>query len=394
MLPLLLALLLAAAPHPNSLSSSVVTVRGARVTVELRCQALSLLEVTGPQADADADGLLSQAELDAVRPAAAAHLLAHYRLRAGSGGDPSGGTPLAGTLAALSPGDVEPDLLGVTQWIEATLLFEHDAPLPDLLLDITVFQATSPDHRDLCELRFNDDPPVEALFWQGEPVRHYTPPPRAEEPPAAGAAPAAAPADFAPALPLAGWVRLGVDHILTGWDHLCFLAGLLVAAGGLAALLGVVTAFTLAHSLTLALAALELVSVPSRPVELLIAASIAWVGLANLLQRRPVARWKEAFGFGLVHGLGFAGFLGEALAGESRRLVPLLGFNLGVEAGQLALVLLAVALLALARSALRRPAAAPGGEPRWLVPRAPRLVLSAGVAAAGLWWLAERALGG
>ncbi len=367
-------------PHPNSLSSSVVSVRGERVTVALHFQAHSLLELTGPEADADADGLLSQAELEAVRPDLSAHLLAHYRLRVGSGGDPAGGTPLAGSLAEVRPGAVEPELFGVSQWIDATLEFVHDAPLPDLLLDISIFMESSPNHSDLCELRFGDQPPVEARFWLGETLRFYAPP----------ASPADAPADAVRA-PLSGWVRMGLDHILGGWDHLAFLAGLLVAAGGLASLLGVVTAFTLAHSITLALAALGLVQAPTRPVELLIAASIAWVGVANLLQRRPVARWKEAFGFGLVHGLGFAGFLADALAGESRRLVPLAGFNLGVEAGQLAVVLAAVAVLALVRRLAPRGDAPAGDAPRWLTPRPVRLVVSAGVTLAGLFWLAQRA---
>jgi hypothetical protein len=303
----------------------------------------------------------------------------------------------------------------VTQWLDATLEFTHDAPLRDLLLDISIFMDTAPNHSDLCELRFNDQPAVEARFWLGETVRFYAPPAAAPgdasgaagspldsagvaAPPTAASAPTArALSAEGGALPLGAWLRMGIDHILTGWDHLAFLAGLLVAAGGLAALLGVVTAFTLAHSITLALAALGLVAVPSRAVELLIAASIAWVGVANLLQRRPVARWKEAFGFGLVHGLGFAGFLADALAGETRRLVPLVGFNLGVEVGQLAVVVGVVGVLVVGRRVARRGASGAGveGEPeavRWLVPRPVRLVVSAGVTLAGLYWLAERSV--
>ncbi|MBM3986067.1 MAG: hypothetical protein FJ296_10345, partial [Planctomycetes bacterium] len=171
---LLLALL--PVPHPDSLSSSVVVVRGERVTVQLRFQTLSLLELTGPQTDADGDGLLGEGELDAVRADVARHLLAHYRLRTGSAGDPAGGAALEGRLASLQPGAVEPDLLGVTQWLEATLEFSHAAPLADLLLDISIFMETAPNHSDLCELRFNDQPAVEARFWLGETVRFYAPP--------------------------------------------------------------------------------------------------------------------------------------------------------------------------------------------------------------------------
>ena len=373
----LLALLLAAAPplHPNSLSSSKVTVTGSRVHVELRCQAQSVLEVLGPETDADRNALLSQAELDAVRAGLGDYLLEHYVLRVDSGGLLTGGTALAGRLTELRPGEIEPDVFGEQQWIEASLDFEHAEPIPDLLLQVTIFQDVSPDHKDLCELSFNDEPRVEALFWTGESDRFYQP-------------------TTAPrAVPLLDWVRMGIGHILSGWDHLAFLLGLLVAAGGLASLLGVITAFTLAHSVTLALAALDVVQVPSRPVEMIIAASIVWVGIADLFQKVPHARWKEAFGFGLVHGLGFAGFLAEALANEPRRLVPLVGFNLGVEAGQLLVVLAVVALLYLARLLTRAASgAAPAADgPRWLAPRPVRLATAAGVAAAGLYWFAERA---
>ena len=368
----LLALLAAAPPlHPNSLSSSVITVLGARVTVELRCQAASILESLGP--DADGNGLYSPEELDALRGELGDYLLARYRLAVGSGGEATRGTPLAGRLVELRPGELEITAFGEQQWILATLDFAHDAPVPDLLIANTIFQDASPDHRDLCTLRWNDRPAVEALFWAGEPERFFAP----DAPPEP--------------VPLLGWVRMGIGHILSGWDHLAFLIGLLVAAGGLASLLWVVTAFTLAHSITLALAALDIVQVPSRPVEMIIAASIAYVGIADLLQRRPRARWHEAFGFGLVHGLGFAGFLAEALASEPRRFVPLVGFNLGVEAGQLMVVLAIVALLALARQIALAGGAQAADGPRWLAPKPVRMIAAAGVALAGLYWFAERA---
>lgn len=374
----LLALFVAAAPgavHPNSLSVSRVVVRGALVTVQVRCQMQSVCEIMGAEADRDSNRLLSAEELDVVRADFSAYLLANFRLSVGSGGAWSRGTPLVGRLTELRPGDIEADLSGEQQWIEATLLFDHDAPVPDLLVGDTLFQDVSPEHFDVCELHFNDEPLVEARFWQGETERYYTP------------------AMSPRVVPLLDWVGMGVRHILSGWDHLAFLLGLLVAAGSLLSVLGVITAFTLAHSVTLALAALGLVTVPGRPVEVLIAASIAYVGMANLLQRRPVARWKEAFGFGLVHGLGFAGFLAEALAGEPRRLVPLVGFNLGVEAGQFTVVLGVTLVLSLLRL-VRRPgdgSADAGGE-RWLAPRPVRLAASIGVVLVGLYWVVERAL--
>ena len=155
--------------------------------------------------------------------------------------------------------------------------------------------------------------------------------------------------------PHASWlsfIMLGIEHILTGFDHLCFLLALLLVAPRLRDVLTVVTTFTVAHSLTLAAAALGLVSLSSSIVEPLIAASIVYVGLENLFFRRqPRYRLALVFGFGLIHGLGFASGLAERLPGVTGFAVvpPLLGFNLGVETGQLAVAGLLVPLIALAR---------------------------------------------
>ena len=143
------------------------------------------------------------------------------------------------------------------------------------------------------------------------------------------------------------WILLGVEHILGGWDHLAFLAALLLAASRARAVLAVVTAFTLAHSVTLALSALGLVALGARgeqAVEVAIALSIAWVALENLLIAAPRRRALQSFAFGLVHGLGFASVLREHGLGDSAARA-LLGFNVGVELGQAAVVLLAFPLL-------------------------------------------------
>jgi HupE / UreJ protein len=110
--------------------------------------------------------------------------------------------------------------------------------------------------------------------------------------------------------------------------------------------LRIVTSFTLAHSLTLALATMELVRLPSVWVESLIALSIVYVGVENILRRDPTRRWLLTFGFGLVHGFGFASVLQDLGigAGGGPAAIPLLSFNLGVEAGQLAIVALVLPL--------------------------------------------------
>jgi hydrogenase/urease accessory protein HupE len=140
------------------------------------------------------------------------------------------------------------------------------------------------------------------------------------------------------------FIGLGVNHIATGYDHLLFLLGLLLIGGSLRAALQIITSFTLAHSITLALATLNLINIPSRIIEPLIAASIVFVGLQNILARGVEKRWLLTFGFGLVHGCGFASALRDLGLGAngSSLVVPLVSFNLGVELGQSAIAALAL----------------------------------------------------
>lgn len=159
------------------------------------------------------------------------------------------------------------------------------------------------------------------------------------------------------------FVPVGVEHIGLGLDHLAFVLGLLWLVRGRRALLGTVTAFTLGHSVTLSAAALDYVSVPAAPVEACIALSIAFVALELVRRERtqlPASSHRTPYAlaaaFGLLHGLGFANALSEL--GVAREELPgaLLGFNLGVELGQLAFVTLALTLAAVAPARLRAPA--------------------------------------
>ncbi len=151
------------------------------------------------------------------------------------------------------------------------------------------------------------------------------------------------------------YLALGVEHILLGIDHLLFILALLVIVKGGRRLIGTVTAFTVAHSLTLAAATLGLVHIPARPVEAVIALSIVFVaveivqvaqGRSGLTRRAP---WLVAFVFGLLHGFGFAGALREVGLPEQAIPTALLPFNIGVEAGQLLFIAAVLAGLALAR---------------------------------------------
>lgn len=140
--------------------------------------------------------------------------------------------------------------------------------------------------------------------------------------------------------------RLGVEHILTGFDHILFLLALILRGGSIGSILGIVTAFTIAHSVTLALAVLNVVAPPARLIEPLIALSIAYVALENIFaRRRPSRRWLVSFIFGLVHGFGFAGALLELGLPQHSLVASLFLFNLGVEAGQAMIVALLVPAL-------------------------------------------------
>lgn len=199
--------------------------------------------------------------------------------------------------------------------------------------------------------------------------------------PPGGAAPAAAAA--APAsVTFTGYLRLGIEHILTGYDHLLFLLGLLAVCQRAGPMLGIITCFTIAHSLTLAVAALGLFSLPGKIVEPLIAASIVYVGLENLARRgEPRGRWALTFVFGLIHGFGFAGVLREVGLGASGSgiALPLFSFNLGVELGQMAVAAVVLPLLWWLHA---KPAFVRYGVP----------AISALVAAAGAFWLVQRTL--
>ena len=136
------------------------------------------------------------------------------------------------------------------------------------------------------------------------------------------------------------FVHLGVEHIFTGYDHLAFLLGLLVATNTLGSLIKIITSFTIAHSITLALATFNVVILPSRLTESLIALSIGYVAAENLFNFRAMKRYYITFIFGLVHGFGFSNVLREMDLPRSSLALSLFSFNAGVEIGQITFVML------------------------------------------------------
>jgi hydrogenase/urease accessory protein HupE len=150
----------------------------------------------------------------------------------------------------------------------------------------------------------------------------------------------------------------GMEHIFIGYDHIAFLLALLLGATKLGGMVRIVTSFTVAHSLTLALSAADVVRVRSSVTEAMIAASIVYVAVENLFAREPKHRWILTFGFGLVHGLGFSNVLREKLDGLDGILLPVVSFNLGVELGQLAILLVLFPVLGLLRKGADEAASA------------------------------------
>ena len=252
-----------------------------------------------------------------------------------------------------------------------------DGPVRALSVDYSLFQRSDPTHRGIVRMVAGTSTQP-AVLTPGGQARLF----------AIQLDPQATPPSFL------GFVTEGVQHILSGVDHILFLLALLLpsvlvrgpngwqpapqAKPVLLDVLRIVTAFTLAHSITLALALLDIVDPPSRWVESVIAASVVFAALNNL---RPVVgrrRWLITFAFGLVHGFGFAGALKDLGLGEGTLVVPLLGFNLGVELGQLAIVALFVPLAWVLR-------------PTPIYRRGAFMAGSVAIALLASVWLAERA---
>ncbi len=177
----------------------------------------------------------------------------------------------------------------------------------------------------------------------------------------------------------------GAHHIFIGYDHIAFLLALLLATKKLGEMVRVATSFTLAHSLTLLLAAQDVIRMPSAVTESLIAASIVYVAAENYFVKEAKYRWVLTFLFGLVHGLGFSSVLRERLQDLDTIVLPVVSFNLGVELGQIAILLVAVPILAWIRKGATEEASAQRHLRLVRIGSAPILLL-------GCFWLVDRVL--
>ncbi|MFL5251900.1 MAG: HupE/UreJ family protein [Rhodopila sp.] len=185
------------------------------------------------------------------------------------------------------------------------------------------------------------------------------------------------------------YLAAGVEHILIGYDHIAFLIAIVLWARRIWPVVKLVTAFTIGHSITLSLAALDIVRIPSSIIEPAIAASIVFVAAENFFSHDIQKRWRDTLGFGLVHGFGFASALQEFGIPKSALVPALASFNLGVEIGQIAIVATVVPLLV----GFDKLADAVGrGRPTVGRPPAAVYALSTVIVMLGSYWFLERTI--
>lgn len=261
-------------------------------------------------ADSNHDGQLSPAEIKQGLPAIQQLLNQHIELNVNA--SPATMTVTAATGPAGSPLASQP---GMTR---LALNWSWIGTANQLALRYDLFPEDAPNAHCLASVQ--QGPELMTLVFDREHPRHaLTQPSFVEQ--------------------VQQFSLLGIEHIATGYDHLLFLLALLLASSRLMYLLKIVSAFTLAHSVTLTLAVLGLVSAPGRWVESLIAASIIYVVAVEVLWKRQETPWYVVAGFGLIHGLGFASILRELELPTNQLVTALVSFNLGIELGQLAIVL-------------------------------------------------------
>ena len=305
--------------HTTDTSYARVRIFDDRLEVRLTCDIFTLAKIV-PGLDSNGDLALSREELRNATRAVRQFFASHV------------GMEVNGVLTALAGGKDPfwpldaPDPVPAKQWhaTETLVSFPFDIPLAtpakDVALLFDVFSVLGGSHVVLGVFEYRGQP-TEVAFTQAEPDYLFDtayagtrgPPGRPAPPPAT---PLRSNADGSP-----GWrfFKMGIGHILTGWDHLCFLLALLVVSR-LRPLVAIVTSFTIAHSITLLVAVFGLVTLPTRMIECGIALTIIYVAVENLWRRNYGHRWKLTFFFGLIHGFGFANTLDpQQLPVEQRR---------------------------------------------------------------------------
>ena len=386
------ALVSVAGAHNTDTSYARVRILDDRLEVRLTLDISTLLRVA-PNIDANQDHALSKEELRLATPALQQFLAEHVGIEIDGKA-----RPMAGANDPFWPLDA-PDPIPGQLWHtkEALISFPFTlplaAPLKDVALLFDIFRALGDAHTVLGVFEYRGTS-TQVVFNLAEPDflfdTTYAPAPQTVPPqpvpPPATTAPPQPPVDPIPTArgshrsnvddsPAWRFFKLGVAHILTGYDHLCFLLALLIVSR-LRPLIAIVTSFTVAHSITLLLAAFGIVTLPTRLIECAIALTIVFVGAENLWRKDYGHRWKLTFFFGLIHGFGFANTLDPQELPVQAKAKCLVVFNLGVEAGQLAVVAVLLPVsLALAK---------------WRFGPQAKAVVSIVVALLGLAWFLDR----
>jgi hydrogenase/urease accessory protein HupE len=335
-------------PHATQLSSSRADVRGNRIAVLLELNARDL-EVALKVVLLGPDGEVAAGALREIEQALADYVVERAKL------SNSSGAACHGRLAGVRP-KAEHVLVDV-QWTCPPMTGQ-------LVYSVTLFQEIDPAARHM--VTASGDVRRMALLSTGNP--------------------SVALSDTRPHVSEVMWHYLlaGVEHIAIGYDHIAFLVAVILWGRRLWPLVGVVTAFTVAHSITLTLAVLDVVRLPSQLVETAIALSIVYVAAENFFVRDLRRRAWITFAFGLIHGFGFASVLRDYGIPRDALVPALAAFNVGVEVGQIVIVVAALGLMRGVERALR------GSFPAF--PSAYPYAVSACVLLLGLYWTVERLL--
>ncbi|EDY17228.1 conserved hypothetical protein [Chthoniobacter flavus Ellin428] len=366
---LVLALLSRAALAHNLDTSYVrCVVTDDAVELRLTYDVFTLLKIT--DLDANHDQRHAREELRAGTPAIQRFLREHVLLEID--GQPA---DLGTGLEALWP-NKDVAAIAAPDWhaAESLIVFPFrrtvSTPPHDIALTFTFFSQLGARHTVLGVFEHHGQT-QEVTFTEGEPDylydASYTP----------SASQLASPKETIPAA-VSRFLKLGVEHIFLGYDHICFLLALVVV-GRLRDLVKIITSFTIAHSITLILAALKIVTLPQRFIECGVALTIIYVAVENLWRKNVTHRWMLTFCFGLIHGFSFANVLAGLGLPREATIRCLLSFNVGVELGQLAIVLAAMPFILI----ISRHRYAPQVK----------ALISIAIALFGVGWFIERAFG-
>lgn len=330
--------------HDASYGFSNWEINEKEIIASISIDTLSMMELD--DMDSDKDGTLSEEELQKGEPAIMTYIQEKLVVEV------NGKDKLVPELESLEIPDFTIARIHLT--------FSSDVPIDEVSIRYELFYEKSNNkHTNIATIHTSDGKPIEHVFKSSEPV--WT-------------GDLSSSGSFLSTV--VQFIILGVEHILIGYDHILFLIALIVIGLRMKEVVKVITAFTIAHSITLILAALEIISLNARFVEAVIALSICYVAIENIVKKEVNYRWVIAFAFGLIHGFGFAGVLTEIGIPSENFISALLAFNVGVELGQILLFLIILPVLFVLH--------------KWVSQQKTKVAISLVVFLFGILWFTER----